>query len=134
MQEGDWRTLYDGPVAAGRLRELKPHAGCHGRGCDKIAMREDGDSEWHIIRGKPYCGDCSAKRRGGKKSVPEREAWLHENEVAKELVARGLDQAAAGQFSESPPDLDRPIRRPRSDDAPTGDRGRRPQRKGAQGD
>ena len=38
--------------------------------------------------------------------MPEREAWLHENKVAKGLVATGLQQAAASQFSESPPDLD----------------------------
>lgn len=38
--------------------------------------------------------------------IPEREAWLHENEVARGLVSTGLQQAAAGQFSESPPDLD----------------------------
>ena len=38
--------------------------------------------------------------------IPEREAWLHENKVARELVATGLQQAAAGQFSGSPPDLD----------------------------
>ena len=38
--------------------------------------------------------------------IPEREAWLHENEVAKGLVTTGLRQAEAGQFSDSPPDLD----------------------------
>ncbi len=38
--------------------------------------------------------------------IPEREAWLHENKVAKGLVMTGLQQAAAGQFSDSPPDLD----------------------------
>lgn len=38
--------------------------------------------------------------------VPEREAWLFENEVAKGLVATGLQQAETRQFSDSPPDLD----------------------------
>ncbi len=38
--------------------------------------------------------------------IPEREAWLYENEVARGLVATGLQQAATGQFSDSPPDLD----------------------------
>ena len=38
--------------------------------------------------------------------IPEREAWLFENPVAKGLVATGLQQARAGQFSDSPPDLD----------------------------
>ncbi len=37
--------------------------------------------------------------------IPEREAWLFENPVAKELVATGLQQAKARQFSDSPPDL-----------------------------
>ena len=38
--------------------------------------------------------------------IPEREAWLHENKVAGELVTTGLQQAAAGKFSDSPPDLE----------------------------
>lgn len=38
--------------------------------------------------------------------MPEREAWLFENHAAKALVAAGLQQAEAGQFSDSPPDLD----------------------------
>ena len=38
--------------------------------------------------------------------IPEREAWLYESKVAKGLVTTGLQQAATGQFSDSPPDLD----------------------------
>ena len=38
--------------------------------------------------------------------IPEREAWLHENELAKGRVMTGLRQAEAGQFSGSPPDLE----------------------------
>lgn len=38
--------------------------------------------------------------------IPEREAWLFENQVAKTLVATGLQQAEARHFSDSPPDLD----------------------------
>lgn len=38
--------------------------------------------------------------------IPEREAWLYENEVAKASVLKGLAQAKAGQFSQSPPDLE----------------------------
>ncbi len=38
--------------------------------------------------------------------VPEREAWLFENQAAKALVAAGLQQAEARQFSDSPPDLE----------------------------
>lgn len=37
--------------------------------------------------------------------IPEREAWLYENEEAREAVRRGLAQARAGRFSQSPPDL-----------------------------
>ena len=40
------------------------------------------------------------------RAIPEREAWLFENPVAKKLVATGLQQAKARQFSASPPDLD----------------------------
>jgi len=38
--------------------------------------------------------------------IPEREAWLYKNQKAKTLVAVGLEQAAAGRFSDSPPALD----------------------------
>ena len=38
--------------------------------------------------------------------IPEREAWLYERRVARKLVTTGLRQAEAGQFSDSPPDLD----------------------------
>ncbi len=38
--------------------------------------------------------------------IPEREAWLFDHPAAKVLVSKGLEQAAAGQFSHSPPDLD----------------------------
>ncbi len=40
------------------------------------------------------------------RTIPEREAWLFENREAKGLVATGLGQARARQFSDSPPDLD----------------------------
>ncbi len=38
--------------------------------------------------------------------IPEREAWLYENESAREIVTTGLRQAETGEFSDSPPDLD----------------------------
>lgn len=62
MQEGVWRSLYDGPVLVKDLKELKPHAGCHGRGCHKIAQNEKEDNQWNIVRGKPYCSDCFSKK------------------------------------------------------------------------
>ncbi len=39
-------------------------------------------------------------------AIPEREAWLYKNKVALSRVRKGLEQAKAGDFSESPPDLD----------------------------
>lgn len=36
------------------------------------------------------------------KLVPEPEAWLWENETAKQLVDRGLQQAHAGQLNDGP--------------------------------
>lgn len=38
--------------------------------------------------------------------IPEREMWLYQNPEARDLVFRGLEQARARQFSESPPDLE----------------------------
>jgi hypothetical protein len=38
--------------------------------------------------------------------VPKRELWLHRNIKARDSVQRGLDQAKARKFSNSPPDLD----------------------------
>lgn len=38
--------------------------------------------------------------------IPLRELWLYQNPEALGSVMRGLEQARAGQVSESPPDLD----------------------------
>src|SRR5437870_5673582 len=38
--------------------------------------------------------------------IPSREAWLYKNQEALDAVRTGLKQAAARQFSDSPPDLD----------------------------
>jgi hypothetical protein len=37
--------------------------------------------------------------------IPEREAWLYENEAAKASVRRGIAQARAGKFAKKGPDL-----------------------------
>jgi hypothetical protein len=37
-----------------------------------------------------------------KRVVPEREAWLWENETAAGMVERGLQQARAGELSDGP--------------------------------
>lgn len=39
-------------------------------------------------------------------AIPEQEAWLYRNNDALSLVQKGLEQARAGRFSETPPDLD----------------------------
>jgi hypothetical protein len=38
--------------------------------------------------------------------VPEHEAWLLKNDAARESLERGLAQATAGQFAETPPTID----------------------------
>ena len=38
--------------------------------------------------------------------LPEREAWLFSNPVARDRLLKGLEQARAGQFSKNPPDLE----------------------------
>ena len=40
------------------------------------------------------------------RAIPEREAWLYQNEEALRRVRRGLAQARQGDLSKSPPDLD----------------------------
>ena len=38
--------------------------------------------------------------------IPARERWLYDNPEARDSVLTGLAQARAGEFSESPPDLE----------------------------
>ena len=40
-------------------------------------------------------------------AIPQREAWLYKNKEALSRVRKGLEQAREGNFSESPPDLDK---------------------------
>jgi hypothetical protein len=37
--------------------------------------------------------------------VPDREAWLWQNEIAAGMVDRGLEQAKRGELNDGPPDL-----------------------------
>lgn len=37
-------------------------------------------------------------------AVPEREAWLVDNQAARESVLRGIEQARQGRMSRTPPD------------------------------
>jgi hypothetical protein len=39
-------------------------------------------------------------------AIPAREAWLYKNEKALQMVRKGLEQAANGEFSDRAPDLD----------------------------
>lgn len=38
-------------------------------------------------------------------AIPEREAWLYQNQEALDLVRKGLAEAQSGKFSDNPPDL-----------------------------
>jgi hypothetical protein len=38
--------------------------------------------------------------------IPEREAWLYKNKKAIGMLRKGLAEAAAGNFSDAPPELD----------------------------
>ena len=40
-------------------------------------------------------------------AIPEKEAWLYKNKEALAAVRRGLQELADGEFSDSPPDLDK---------------------------
>jgi len=40
------------------------------------------------------------------RAIPEKEAWLYENEEAISRVRRGLAEARERRFSEVPPDID----------------------------
>jgi len=71
------------------------------------------DSRGRVLLGAEYAGQLvlveeTADRIVIQKAtaIPQREAWLYENEKALNLVRQGLDQALAGQFSAAPPDLD----------------------------
>ncbi len=71
------------------------------------------DSEGRISLGKRFANTTFLVEETGDmelrlvpaEAVPEREAWLYENEEAHAAVMRGLAQAKARQFSSTPPDL-----------------------------
>ena len=84
--------MYDGPLSAGQLRALKPHAGC---ACGRIAQSEAENAEWRIIGGKPHCGDCAAE-------VARREAAVRTAADEKERAAAAEIDAAAGRPVDAP--------------------------------
>lgn len=79
-----------------------------------MAITKMTDSRGRVTLGKLFANKTVVIRENDPtevvvtvvRTIPEREAWLFENPVAKELVATGLEQAKARQSSASPPDLD----------------------------
>lgn len=71
------------------------------------------DSKGRIALGSKYAGKTFivvSKKTGEiviqpAVVVPEREAWLYQNQGAMEAVQRGLQQAGRGERSKSPPNL-----------------------------
>ena len=79
-----------------------------------MAITKTTDDKGRVTLGKGFANKTVTIRENDStevvvtlvRTIPEREAWLFENPVAKEQVATGLQQAKARQFSASPPDLD----------------------------
>jgi hypothetical protein len=72
------------------------------------------DSKGLIALGSQYAGQPATVEVGEDGRIvielacviPQREAWLYANPVALDRVREGLRQARAGEFSDSPPDLE----------------------------
>jgi hypothetical protein len=72
------------------------------------------DSRGRINLGKEFANKTFLFTKSGETEmklelaavIPERELWLYRNPEAKALLEIGLDQAKAGKFSTTPPDLD----------------------------
>jgi hypothetical protein len=72
------------------------------------------DSRGRINLGKEFANKTFVFEKVGEtemrlelaRVIPERELWLYKNKEALASVLRGLEQAKARQFSQSPPDLD----------------------------
>ncbi|MFH1116422.1 MAG: hypothetical protein V1792_21115 [Pseudomonadota bacterium] len=72
------------------------------------------DSRGRINLGKEFANRTFFFEKIGKTElklelaavIPEKELWLYKNPEAKALLEIGLEQAKAGDFSASPPDLD----------------------------
>lgn len=70
------------------------------------------DEKGRLTLGREYAGRTVQleKNDGGivikfYRVVPEREAWLWENETARDLVERGIAAAASGALTDGPSDL-----------------------------
>lgn len=73
------------------------------------------DAKGRITLGSPFANITFTVKQGSDATeiiltassvIPMREIWLYQNPEALASVMRGLEQARAGQVSESPPDLD----------------------------
>lgn len=76
------------------------------------ALSRNTDSKGRISLGEPYANRTMlVEQRGDEivlrlaRVIPEREAWLYDNEEALDSVRRALRQARAGKFARKSPDL-----------------------------
>lgn len=67
------------------------------------------DDKGRLTLGREFAGRIVEVEKKGdvlvvkfRRVVPEREAWLWENETAKAMVDRGLRQARDGELSDGP--------------------------------
>lgn len=67
------------------------------------------DEKGRLTLGREFAGRTVQVEKGEHavvvkfyRVVPDREAWLWENETAKEMVDRGLQQARAGELASGP--------------------------------
>lgn len=67
------------------------------------------DAKGRVALGREFAGRTVQVERSGddllirfRRVVPDREAWLWENELAKNMVDRGLAQARAGELGDGP--------------------------------
>ena len=77
------------------------------------ALTKNTDSKGRVTLGESFKNrTVLVEHRGDEivlrlaRVIPEREAWLYENEKALGAVRRGLKQAKAGKFVKKGPDLD----------------------------
>jgi hypothetical protein len=80
-------------------------------GTDMPALRTI-DDKGRLTLGREFAGRTVQVERNRDgvlitffRMVPDREAWLWENETAKGMVDRGLEQAKRGDLNDGPPDL-----------------------------
>ena len=71
------------------------------------------DSKGRIALGREFANQTAIVQYQGDgeilirlaRVIPEKEAWLYQNERALALVRQGLDEAQRGEFSTKAPDL-----------------------------